>query len=253
MPTTNPHLRRILNCEPSRATENDWLTRHATAANILAAGSIPRSKDLRNTGSCVGWASADSVIRWHMVKAARLAQDELLSPRFLWMASKETDIYDSYPSTFIESDGTSLKGALDIARKFGTVTDATLPFASGALYQAEAATFYAVASQRKISSYFNLGTDLAKWRAWIAQNGPLLTRLGVDATWDNAKATNGKLSVYKPATVRGGHAVALVGYTSSTFIVRNSWGTANWGDAGFGYASNAYAKAAFTEAYGVTL
>lgn len=262
MPTANPNSRRILNCEPSRATENDWLFRHAAAAS-LAAGTIPKSKDLRepwwkindqgSTGSCVGWASADGVIRWHMVKAARLAQDDLLSPRFLWMASKETDVFDSYPSTFIESDGTSLKAALDIARKFGTVTDATLPFASGSLYQDEAETFYAIAAQRKIASYFNLGTDLAKWRAWIAQNGPILTRLGVDSTWDNAKATKGKLSVYKPSTVRGGHAVALVGYTPTTFIVRNSWGIDTWGDKGFGYASNAYAKAAFTEAYGVSL
>lgn len=42
--------------------------------------------------------------------------------------------------------------------------------------------------------------------------------------------------------------VALVGYTSDRFIVRNSWG-----DKGFGYASIAYAQAAFTEAYGVTV
>jgi C1A family cysteine protease len=47
--------------------------------------------------------------------------------------------------------------------------------------------------------------------------------------------------------------VALVGYTDSGFIVRNSWGTSAWGDRGFGYASNAYAKEAFDEAYGVTL
>ncbi len=258
-----PKTHRILNCEPSRDTQKDWQFRNAAGAFLLGAGAIPASKDLRepwwkindqgSTGSCVGWASADSVIRWHLVKAARLGQNELLSPRFLWMASKETDVFDSYPSTFIESDGTSLKAALDIARKFGTVTDAILPFASGALYQGEAKTFYATAAQRKIASYFNLGTDLPQWRSWIAQNGPILVRLDVDATWDNAKATKGKLAVYKPATARGGHAVALVGYTPTTFIVRNSWGTDNWGDKGFAYASNAYAKAAFTEAYGVSL
>jgi C1A family cysteine protease len=60
------------------------------------------------------------------------------------------------------------------------------------------------------------------------------------------------MDVYQPGTVRGGHAVALVGYTSDRFIVRNSWGT-SWGDKGSGYASLAYAQDAFTEAYGVTL
>ena len=44
--------------------------------------------------------------------------------------------------------------------------------------------------------------------------------------------------------------MALVGYTSGRFIVRNSWGT-DWGDGGFAYASLGYAAEAFTEAYGV--
>ena len=57
-----------------------------------------------------------------------------------------------------------------------------------------------------------------------------------------------------PALVgeRGGHAIALVGYTPDRFIVRNSWGT-GWGDKGFAYASLAYAKDAFTEAYGISV
>ena len=74
----------------------------------------------------------------------------------------------------------------------------------------------------------------------------------MDATWDNAPNTKGKLDVYQPDTTRGGHAVALVGYTPDRFIVRNSWGT-GWGDQGFGYASIAYAQAAFTEAYGAAV
>ena len=38
------------------------------------------------------------------------------------------------PTTFIEADGTSLKAALDIARKFGSVKDTVLPFDGGSLY-----------------------------------------------------------------------------------------------------------------------
>jgi len=232
-------------------------------AGLLAApAAIPASKDLRekwwtinnqaNTGSCVGWASADSVIRWHFVKAGRLAKDKLLSPRFVWMASKETDEFTSQPSTFLEAAGTSLKAALDIARKFGTVRDSVLPFASGTLYAGQEGTFYAIAAQRKIASYFNLGQNPGEWRKWLATAGPILTRLNVDATWDNAASTHGNLDIYQPQTTRGGHAVALVGYTPDRFIVRNSWGT-SWGDKGFGYASVAYAQAAFTESYGVTI
>jgi hypothetical protein len=259
----NPHLKRILNCIPSRNTETDWLMDHALAAGVLKAAAIPASKDLRaawwtindqgDTGSCVGWATADSVVRWHLVKAGRLPTSQRLSPRFIWMAAKETDQFVSAPTTFIESQGTSLKAALDIARKFGTVMDSVLPFAGSALYKGAAQAFYVLAAQRKIASYINLGRVLAKWREWLALNGPILTRLDVDQTWDNARATRGRLDTYLPNTARGGHAVALVGYTPDYFIVRNSWGTTAWGDKGFGYASNAYAAAAFTEAYGVTV
>lgn len=256
--------KRILNCNPSPNMQNDWRFENAVEAQIVAApAALPVSVDLReawwkindqgSTGSCVGWATADSLLRWHFVKAGRLPKTKLLSPRFIWMASKETDPFITQPTTFIEAEGTSLKAALDVARKFGAVQDSVLPFRSGAMYPKDARTFYALASQLKISSYFNLGTFLTQWRSWLATTGPILVRLDVDATWDNALNTHGKLDLYQPDTIRGGHAVALVGYTADHFIVRNSWGTTFWGDNGFGYASLAYAQAAFTEAYGVSV
>jgi papain like protease len=254
---------RILNCMPSRETEKDWQVENVLAAGVLAAAPIPASKDLRefwweindqgSTGSCVGWATADSVMRWHFARIGRLGRKELLSPRFIWMASKETDEFRSQPTTFIESDGTSLKAALDIARRYGSVRSSVLPFDSCELYTGEVETFNAIAAQLKITSYVNLGRDLANWRRWIATKGPVLTRLDCDNTWMNAMETGGKLDLYDPMSRQGGHAVALVGYDPNMFIVRNSWGSDSWGDKGFGYASNIYAGAAFTEAYGVNV
>ena len=166
------------------------------------------------------------------------------------MAAKETDSSTARPTTFVETEGTSLKAALDIVRKYGAIRDKLMPFAAGTLFPGDAKTFYALAAQLKILAYFNLGSNLSNWRTWLATKGPILTRLDVDRTWDQAPATKGVLEEYKPATARGGHAVALVGYRPGSFIVRNSWGT-TWGDKGFGYASLAYAQAAFTEAYGI--
>jgi hypothetical protein len=251
---------RILNCVPSTETENDWRIDNATAAGMLGVTPVPASKDLRekwwaindqgSTGSCVGWATADSLLRWHFVKAGRLSAKQMLSPRFIWMAAKETDEFTTQPTTFIETDGTSLKAALDIARRYGSVEDKVLPFGTGKLYPDEAATFYAIASLLKIASYINLGRNLANWRRWLATKGPILTRLDCDNNWMNARSTSGRLDVYDAMSAQGGHAVALVGYDQNQFVVRNSWGTP-WGDKGFAYASNAYAAAAFTEAYGV--
>lgn len=268
--------KRILNCIPSKHIEKDWHIEHAIAAghvNKEAQTKIPESKDLRenwweifdqkNTGSCVGQATA-SILWYHFVKVKRLAQKAKLSVRHIWMSSKEMDEDDYYPSTFLEIEGTSLKAALDIARKYGAVEETVLPFEPEKLYDGEPETFYALAARYKILSYFNLRKDYGKnsenwnavltdWRKWIANKGPILTRLDVDDTWENATATKGKLNVYHKPPGPAGHAVALVGYTKDKkFIVRNSWGT-GWGDKGFGYASLEYAKAAFTEAYGITL
>jgi len=258
---------RILNCIPSRNPENDWLALDAANVGLLnLRASIPASKDLRNdgwwkigdqgpTGSCVGWAAADSVIRWHLVRTRRIARKEKLSVRFTWMASKEMDEFSSRPTTFIDGAGTSLKAALDVARKFGAALEADLPFRLTELLPRDENTFYAAAARRKIQSYFNLRSlstvPMTRiWKLWIATKGPVLTRLGVDETWDRAGSNGGILDVYRPDTVRGGHAVALVGYTPDRFIVRNSWGTA-WGDGGYAYASVSYAEQAFTESYGV--
>ncbi len=266
-PQGAPEAHRICNLVPSRNTENDWRFEHATAANAIAAppAALPASIDLRaawwdignqeSTGSCVGWGSTDGVARYHFVKAGRLAQNAKLSPRYTWMASKETDALTSRPETFIERAGTTLKAAMDILRKYGAVPESLLPFHIATnLYLGNENTFFATAATRRIAAYFNLLKNLANWRAWLAAHGPILAGLGVDATWDNATATQGKLDTFQPNTVRGGHAIAVVGYTADhRFIIRNSWGT-SWGDQGFAYASEAYINAGFfDESYGVAL
>ncbi len=266
-PTTRKRKKttpRLLNCLPSPKQEDDWSAADARSAGVIAAaGPLPASVDLRDdwwrignqesTGSCVGWATADSLLRWHFVKDGRISETEKLSVRFQWMAAKETDQFMTRPTTFIEPEGTSLKAALDVARKYGAVRDRDLPFATPRLYKRDAKAFYLLASQFRIGAYVNLGANLRDWRSWLANEGPVLTRLDCDDTWMDAKASNGVLAEYHADTADGGHAVALVGYDRDRFIVRNSWGTTEWGDKGFGYASTAYAQAAFTEAYGVTL
>lgn len=249
---------RVLNCEPSRNTDKDWTFDHAQAAGLAAATRPPASADLRaewwpvsdqaSSGACVGFSLADGVLRWHFTKNGRLAEGARLSPRFIWMASKETDEFSSYPETFIESSGTSLKAALDIARKFGCVEEALLPFDSKALYGGPTQAFYLKANQFKVNSYVALRTDLRQWRSWISQTGPLLARLEVDETFDRL-GPQGRLSAYGSKRL-GGHAVTIVGYDEGNFIIRNSWGS-GWGREGFAVASDAYVGKAFTEAYGV--
>lgn len=257
---------RICNVVPSRNTDRDWALGVALRSTAIAAvRRLPESIDLRagwwtigdqeDTGSCVGWASTDGVMRFHMVQAGRLAPKERLSPRATWMASKELDEFVARPESFIEGAGTSLKTAMDVCRKYGTVPEAMLPFhIATKMHTGDEETFFATAAQRRAAAYFNLKKDLAQWRTWLASHGPLLVALNVDSTWENATATKGRLDAFDAGSARGGHAVCLVGYTKEKrFIVRNSWGT-GWGDKGFAYASEAYVRAAFfDESYGITV
>lgn len=252
----------VLNCVPSARPEDDWTFADAIDAGVVDDNvRVPASKDLRaawwridnqgNTGACVGYATAYGVLRWHYVKEGKITKTQQPSARFIWMANKETDDITSYPTTFIETDGTQTKLALRVAQKYGCVLENVLPM-DGKLSMLSRGAFYAKASQFRITSYHNLGRNLDHWRHWLAFRGPILTRLGVDRTWDRATATRGELERYYPNTVRGGHAVCLVGYTRDYFIVRNSWGR-SWGDKGFAYASNDYTADAFTEAYGAVI
>jgi len=256
----------ICNVVPSTKTELDWEYADFLDSGVFAAPrALPASVDLRapwwkinnqeSTGSCVGWASADGVVRWHMVQAGKIGKDELLSPRHLWMASKETDEFNARPQTFIEEAGTSVKAALDVARKNGVALMADLPFhITTSMFLGRENAFYANCSQRRIASYVNLRLNLSNWKTHLAQNCPIIAALNVDESWDNAASKGGKIDVFKPNTTRGGHAISIVGYrTDGRFIARNSWGT-TWGDKGFGYLKPAYITAGFFgEAYGVTL
>lgn len=256
----------ICNVLPSKDTDQDWqLADSIAAGSIGAPAALPVSVDRRaswwaindqeNTGSCVGWATADGVVRWHMVRSGKITTKQLLSPRHVWMASKETDTITNRPESFIEGAGTTLKAAVDVARKHGVALMDDLPFhIQTKMFTGNENTFYANCAQRKVAAYFNLHRNIASWKTWLASNGPILAAFNVDSSWDNAAANGGKIDTFHPDTVRGGHAVCIVGYRSDgRFIVRNSWGT-SWGVHGFGYLHPDYIAAAFyDESYGVTL
>jgi Papain family cysteine protease len=256
----------ICNVVPSKGTETDWqLADSIAAGSIGAPAALSASVDMRapwwkinnqeNTGSCVGWALADGVARLQMTQAGKIAQTQLLSPRYVWMASKETDTITARPESFIEGAGTTLKAAVDVARNYGLALMDDLPFhIQTTMFTGKENEFFASCAQRKIAAYFNLKKNLSGWKTWLASTGPILAAFNVDSSWDNAKATGGNIDTFHPDTVRGGHAVCIVGYrTDGRFIVRNSWGT-TWGVAGFGYLHPDYIVAAFfDESYGVTL
>jgi len=255
--------RRIYNSIESHDRHEDWSLRKAKALGLSARNKkIPAARDLREawwnigdqrtTGSCVGWAFADSVLRYHFVKAGKLRKHEHISVRFIWMAAKEMDEKCPYPTTFLDDAGTSAKSALRVVKKIGALKTSVLPF-DGRLVKLKESNFLKVAGRLKMKAYFNLCSTQAgkldRFKEWLAYHGPILTRLKVDPSWNNIKS-DGQLRTYDKRRAHGGHAVSIVGYTPTHFIIRNSWGT-GWGHKGFAYASYEYVTDAFHEGYGI--
>ena len=240
----------------------DWTYADAVEAGVVADAAARAEVDLRAddwpvrdqgaTGACVGFAAADGVLHRHYRQAGLLGEGERPSPRFIWMANKETDLLTSFPTTFIESAGTQIKLALRVARKYGCVTESTLPM-DGTLSSLSTEAFYAAAAKYRIASYHTLGRDPERWRAWISNQGPVLVRVVVDRTWEGgggrgrgAGTVPGGSLARRPRGLPG----RIYGERTSLSATVGGSGGAT---AGSRYASDAYAASAFDEAYGAVL
>ena len=249
-------LNAIPNARRSKGTGRDY----GVAEANLGDAPLPATLDLHRpwhpiadqgeTASCVGWAVADSCLRWQLVEAGRLEPDQHLSARYVWMSAKETDQREEYPSTFLEYDGTSLKAGLDVVRKWGVPLEQELPW-EGGLATIPPDEFNKSARRRRIMAYFNLHQDdrFDEWRRWMNENGPVLVLVAQDT---NFHTCTGDLTVFDEASVNGSHAAVLYGYGPEHFLLRSTWGT-DWGDVGYARLSLDYAAVAVIESYGVMI
>jgi papain like protease len=263
---------RVLNVGPSPARDEDHTPAAAEAAGHLAAVEPPSRCDLRepwytvgdqgHTGSCVGWALADSVLWRQLVRADKLSVEARLSPRFMWMAAKEMRAKLTptagepawHPTTFLEQGMTDVKSALDVARTYGVALEQELPW-QGHLFPGPIEDFYDSARERKITHYYRLddGEDssawFGHWRRWIDQHGPVLIVVGVDPQFLDGPQL---LATIDLDAVSDHHAAALVGYSPNGFLIRCSWGT-DWGKGGYAVATEDYLDQATLESYGVVV
>lgn len=254
---------RILNCVPSYDKENDWTLDKAIAEGLVTM-TFPESVDLReewwaigdqlDTSACVGWASTDGLLRWHLVKENRMHHKDQLSPWLTWMAAKDTDQDAETTSADIYS-GVCLKAALEVLRKYGAVHEKDLPLDTEQFKEKfKEPHFSTLAAKLKIKGYYrvinNDDCNVDYLRMWIASQGPVLALVDTDSQW--VRTSEHKFVDYDTESIDGGHAVAIVGYTKDYFIVRNSWGT-EFCDNGYVYCSNDYITKAFCEAYGIVV
>lgn len=251
-------------CVPSFNKENDWTFEMAIAEGLLNIP-FPHTFDLRedwwdtgnqdDTSACVGWASTDGLLRWHLVKENKISQEDQLSSWLTWMAAKEDDDDETTTAADIHS-GVCIKDALEILRKYGAVHLKDLPLDTGEFNKKfNTQEFSDLASQLRIKAYYsvvknNENCNIDYLRMWISNQGPVIALLELDGQWKPAPPVENRFEVYDTESIGNCHAIAIVGYTNDYFIIRNSWGT-EYGDNGYVYCSNEYVVNSLYEAYGI--
>ncbi len=222
-------------------------------------------RDQGETGSCVGWALADSLMRWHLVELGRLPSRQRLSARFIWMASKEwsaqriagehetlTTLLEQWqPSTFLEEAATTAKDGLEVARLLGAVPESVLRW-HGPLNRGSEQAFYARARAYRLKGYYRvdkggLEERLRRWRQWLHQHGPIMLIVEMDRTMLDGPEVLDRFRARRRADL---HACALTGYEAGGFHLRNSWGR-RWGRGGYALATTEWLRRAVKETYGV--
>jgi len=205
--------------------------------------------DQRSEGACTGFGLACVInfLQWSrgwrepIVAGLYDAMEEYpepgevtpVSPRMLYHLAR---FYDEWPGE--DYSGSSCRGAMKGWHRHGVCSEEFWPYQDahgdfvepGDGWQQDAA-------QRRVGAYYRVAKDsVDDIQAAVFETGAVYVSAWVHDGWfpANLSSANGDaLPVIRYDDARkGGHAFALVGYTSEGFIVQNSWGL-DWGYHGF--------------------
>lgn len=206
-------IERTLDVIPSPVDDRDWI-----AENLLTIVKFPATLDLRglcrpirnqgSQGSCAAMAGS-AMKEAHEYSDYQLR--EYLSPQYIY------NLRANKPS-----EGMYMRDLMKILTSNGVCREVTYPYMStGPITTAmntEAAKF-------KIKGYAASST-IDGLKLALYTNGPAVIAFPV--------YNYGTEFWYQKVgeTMKGGHAVTVVGYNEIGFIIRNSWGT-DWGNAGY--------------------
>jgi hypothetical protein len=231
---------RTLDAFPDKIDFRDWEylpTLRALPDEIINIHAVPTILNQGTEGACTGFALA-AVINFllHQRKLKRR-----ISPRMIYELARR---YDEWPGE--NYSGSSARGAMKGWERHGVCTQELWPdhlhgahnfdqkradqatlTPGGAYYRVDFRQVRHVhAALHEVGIVYATLMVHAGW----GQPGPSTVLLKTEANNKSKKITIPVIE--RKGSADGGHAVALVGYTSQGFIVQNSWGE-KWGKDGF--------------------
>jgi hypothetical protein len=203
---------------PSQRQIDESLPRYRRAGLILDQG---------EEGACTGFGltAVINYLLWRMQPRGL----KTVSPRMLYHMAR---IYDEWAGE--DYEGSSCRGAMKGWHRHGVTTDALWPYRDRAgriRFLKPKRGWQLDAAMRPLGAYYRIAkTSIADMQAAIHEVGAIYCSADVHDGWFLEKQR--KLPLIPIGEPAGGHAFAIVGYTSDGFIVQNSWGP-DWGWNGF--------------------
>lgn len=174
---------------------------------------LGRPRDQGNQPSCVGFASA-AIMEYYAYKL--YGRNIEFSAQFIYNC-RTTDGEGMFPSE-----------AMNGLYNWGCALESTYPYGKNKSqkYRDMPANVKGEASQWR-SGQPNILRDVASVKSAVANNGPCIMAFTCynEGRYPWRKESGDKTEIY-------GHCLAIVGYDSTGFILRNSWGT-DWADGGY--------------------
>lgn len=233
-------ISRTLDAFPDKIDLKDWEylpTLRALPDEIVNIHAVPTILNQGTEGACTGFALA-AVINFllHQRKLKRR-----ISPRMLYELARR---YDEWPGE--NYSGSSARGAMKGWERHGVCTEKLWPHdLHGAnnfdQERADEATLTPGGAYYRVDF-----RQVRHVHAAIHEVGIVYATLMVHAGWGQPGPSTVSLKtgvgskvqkikipvIQRKGNADGGHAIALVGYTSQGFIIQNSWGE-GWGKSGF--------------------
>jgi hypothetical protein len=234
-----PYSSRLVSLPPAYPSDQlieRWFSVYRSADMVLDQG---------QEGSCTGFGLAAVVnyLQWELANTNPIAADDpkaakTIAQRSARMLYQNARLYDEWKGE--DYEGSSCRGAMKGFHKHGVCGEKFWPnFEKRQKPGLPKSGWDADAPLTPLGAYYRIdGKSIVDMQSAVYETHAIYVSADVHDGWDrvrkNCKTLDAALILppKKPYDV-GGHAFALVGYTSDGFIVQNSWGP-GWGFHGFG-------------------
>jgi C1A family cysteine protease len=144
-------------------------------------------------------------------------------------------------NTVASDAGAEIRDGMKVINQTGVGPEALWPYVISKFSKKPPAAYYAAAKLHQCTAYESVEQTEAAIKSQLAAGFPVVFGISVYESFESqAVANSGTVPMPKPKEkLLGGHAILIVGYTSTVFRFRNSWGT-SWGKKGYATLPTAY-------------